>query len=392
MHVGEGKSVHPMVGAAMARYFGFGSVLDDVTVYCKDDLDKACQKISKRWISEGSVIILLDDDNKVVELVKVKAWWYVLLRAIREKVRGISTLSQLTSLYPRIHKRMMEIERDMEVESSYTYQFSRLGVLFAEYLYLHHLSKGVENRQIMDSYPSYWSSFLRFHCLPEDESLLNAEINVKMTSMREVISRLPLVILPQGIPGIGKSMLAKRMVEMMNERGIPSYQIAQDDFADKKNSGQECFDHVADLLSSSSYRLIVLARNNSSLRQYQKYLSLERSNLCKISFISPIELAIHHTRREEALLMCIASVIHRKITNDPHPTNSLDIGELASLPLRFINDFHPSSSAFLFSSMNPSPSSSMNISSPSAVTGKPGDGIDGDRMKDEGGDRIDCWG
>lgn len=54
---------------------------------------------------------------------------------------------------------------------------------------------------------------------------------------------IPLVILMQGLPGMGKSFIAKNIVEDLRKTGISAADVAQDDFVEKfgqKKSGSAC--------------------------------------------------------------------------------------------------------------------------------------------------------
>ena len=133
-----GRSVYPMLSAAFAAHFGFPSVFSqwesssslatsspsesssasshqsgesndkdcrvvvvDPPLLDKSALGEHSARIHTQWGREGAVFVLLDESMRVVDLVKVKCWWYVLLRAIREKVkmlqRGVN-LSRVCSL------------------------------------------------------------------------------------------------------------------------------------------------------------------------------------------------------------------------------------------------------------------------------------------------------
>jgi hypothetical protein len=60
----------------VARAFGIPSVIESTQQHDKTDLQPVCDKIARQWQLEGSVLVLLDDTMAVVDLVKVKTWWY----------------------------------------------------------------------------------------------------------------------------------------------------------------------------------------------------------------------------------------------------------------------------------------------------------------------------
>lgn len=304
-------------------------------------------------------MILLDDNSDVTDFVKVKAWWYVLLRALREKVRTIRGASHLPDVYRLIKRRFGEIKRDMEVDDIFINSFLPLGISFAEWIFVNHLSKDKQMNQIIDNYPPLWNEFLLSKNLPLDDSLLTcSELIADSSSVHSLhfsnndnLSAnspppLPLLLLPQGIPGLGKSFLAQRICQKLNDLSIKSVQIAQDDFDKHKNSGQACFNHVKEILPH--HDVVIVARNNANIKQYAKYLSLSNEFLCRIGYMYPAELLKTDPHRREAIYMSIASVLCRKYRNEAHPTNTMSDCDLASLPLKFLGEFNPNLSGFPF--------------------------------------------
>ena len=214
----------------------------------------------------------------------------------------------------------------------------------------------------MDKYPILWLDFLKSKNLPIDSTIIdpfknekdNEETNLKQQQQEEEEdeynskysrSSLPLLILLQGIPGIGKSYLAKKLSEKLNNEGISTKDVAQDDFvADVglKNSGKACQKYIRDTLIKKEYDCIILARNNANAQQYSNYVDFDSDGLCRVLFICPKELS---TRLEEAVLMSVASVLYRQSnSNELHPTDDMEKQALASLPLKFFGamKIHPS--------------------------------------------------
>lgn len=173
----EGAAAHPVLAAAIASYFGFPSVLEDWKEYHKSQLDEECDKIVHRWGIEGSVLVLLDDSNRVLDLIKVKTWWYVLLRAIREKVRRNSDVGA-------IRKRLNVLQSEMQMDPDFVSTFIILGEKFARWINSYPARKTLAQKE----YPAAWSEFLKQNKLPSDKSLLtfkNMECTTNEPSEKE---------------------------------------------------------------------------------------------------------------------------------------------------------------------------------------------------------------
>ena len=358
IHVPQGKSTHPILGCALARYFNFHSVLEDLTTYNKDQLNNVCQDIVRGWNVEGAVLILLDDKSNVVDFVKVKAWWYVLLRAIREKVRSVKSRENKAHTTALMIKRLRVLQNSMGISADFIECFLGLGINFIEWLCRKFPGSSVKEgpTYVVDNYPVLWNQFLTESKLPLDASILKqsqGEIPKEYASIEESRSSLPLLILLQGIPGIGKSTIAKRLAERLNELKISTLDIAQDDFAHlgQKNSGKACLDFIRNALKDKKYKCILLARNNANLQQYSQYVALDSTEgLCKATFLVPDELI---TRLNDVLYVSLAAIIHRKITGDNHPTSTMAVDALASLPLKFFGSLQAHKDAFRFRVLRP---------------------------------------
>lgn len=354
IHVPCGKASHPILGCSIARYFQFPSVLEDLTIYEKDQLNTICSNVAVEWETEGSVLILLDDENNVVDFVKVKAWWYILLRSIREKVRKIKTPDTLSSTCEAIVKRIKALTRAMKIGEDYSKCFIHYGTKFAEWLCeIDEFGNLPKMEKVVDLYPTLWENFLKENNLPLDSSLIEVfkkspDFNSN-SSEGEKYSRanLPLLILMQGIPGIGKSYLAKKLSETLNNNGFRSRDIAQDDFVAEhtlKKSGAACLNYIRGALIRREFKCIILARNNSNIQQYRSYLDLDSEGICRVVFISPKEL--DGGRIKEAVLLSVAGVLYRQNSDESHPTDDMETCALASLPLKFFGSFNIHPSAF----------------------------------------------
>jgi hypothetical protein len=165
--------------------------------------------------------------------------------------------------------------------------------------------------------------------------------------------QLPLLVVMQGVPGLGKSALAIETTKLLAAGGISAAQAAQDDFVHlgQKKSGAACLEHITDLLEAGATRVVLLARNNANKLQYHNYQQLNLDGVCRMAFFAPEELqgigaigsaAAIPDAVYKLMYMCVASVLHRKASGgDQHPTNEMTRGKLANLPFTFLKMYEP---------------------------------------------------
>ncbi|CAL8101714.1 unnamed protein product [Orchesella dallaii] len=111
-----------------ARNFGLSTVIYD-TILCdggeedtKIKIEEYMNKVRRDYGHEGKVIYFLDGENYTIGLIKKKTAWYILLRALREKVAAFSRPHESSSLNERsnkIAKRIKEIQTWLEFSNEF---------------------------------------------------------------------------------------------------------------------------------------------------------------------------------------------------------------------------------------------------------------------------------
>ena len=358
----RGRTLHPIFATALGRCFGFASVLDDLTTHPAQDLERVCAQIGEGWNTEGSVLVLLDAAHLVLDLVKVKAWWYVLLRAMREKLRRLvpADPDSLRLVQRNTRLRFEQLEVDLRIPPRFVRRYTLLAAQFAAWLSRRlavpaagSSSTGIQYREkptayLVDKYPVLWLDFLREKGLPSGPSLVYADLPAADALAQSGDESdgggggalLPVLLVLQGIPGSGKSSYAARAVEVLQARGVSAVQLAQDDFAHlgMKQSSAACLEATRQYLAGKQHQVVILARNNANIQQFAKYLQFD-DYLARILFFCPAEL--YEREPADFLYMCLASVLHRKHSDAAHPTDEMQDASLALLPLRFLKMLAP---------------------------------------------------
>ena len=81
--------LHPIVAVCTAKHFGFDSVASSLRPI--SELPAVLHDTRHEYGKEGSVLYYIDAGGSVISLVKRKSVWYILQRAVREKVRGMGS-------------------------------------------------------------------------------------------------------------------------------------------------------------------------------------------------------------------------------------------------------------------------------------------------------------
>ena len=120
------------------------------------------------------------------------------------------------------------------------------------------------------------------------------------------------VVILQGIPGIGKNAIADNLVENFGKR---VYVLDQDRYAHlgRKPASKKCREVFNDMLYSDEYDIIILARNNATSFQYTSYLDMAQDALWKTVVSAQ---GGRFDPMEELVAVCSESVLMR----ENHPT------------------------------------------------------------------------
>jgi hypothetical protein len=298
-------TAQPLLVAALASYFELECVVPKQ--YQKlplSSLDEDAAEIAAEWESEGAVLVLLDDAERVVSLMKVKAQYYICLRAIREKLTRLGA-----DAGPAIRARLGTLRRDGIVQPKFARVFATLGAMFA--------AQGDLSPGLRDQFPQRYEQFLATAKLPTGPELLDT------LDANEADVSLPLLILLQGFPGAGKDHVG-RAVAAANPTTVVAF--SQDEF---DSSSAKCLEAVKHALARNVH--VILCRNNANTSQYHRFLQLDvEEGMCRAVFVRPAEVA-----DPSFGYLCAASVLHRKASGADHPTAPMDEVSLVQLVDKF---------------------------------------------------------
>eukprot|EP00096_Caligus_rogercresseyi_P001112 TRINITY_DN11738_c0_g1_i1.p1 TRINITY_DN11738_c0_g1~~TRINITY_DN11738_c0_g1_i1.p1 ORF type:complete len:429 (+),score=49.85 TRINITY_DN11738_c0_g1_i1:72-1358(+) len=101
---------------------------------------------------EGEVFYLLDVSDNVFGLIKTKTIWYIMLRAIREKVKHNYRFSEYAQ---RMKKRINEIQKWLNLSEASTQSWLSLALDFGNWI-----DSGSFKKDLSTEFPIAWKAFL----------------------------------------------------------------------------------------------------------------------------------------------------------------------------------------------------------------------------------------
>eukprot|EP00049_Salpingoeca_infusionum_P011794 m.207661 g.207661 ORF g.207661 m.207661 type:complete len:544 (+) comp15029_c0_seq6:67-1698(+) len=139
-------SLHPVVGLALSKSLGLSPVPYEAVVPA--NLTNYFEDVRQRVNTEGVVLYFLDKtsfDGNVVGMLKKKTVWYVLLRALREKLRTAvramhrneseTPATQLSKVKQRVTARYVEIQRWLKNSDESRETWTALAMDFIDWLF-----------------------------------------------------------------------------------------------------------------------------------------------------------------------------------------------------------------------------------------------------------------
>ncbi|XP_052232547.1 uncharacterized protein LOC127845565 isoform X2 [Dreissena polymorpha] len=157
--------VPPHVGIEIARCLGLDPV--DYEIMEMKDLEPHIKQIRQGFNTEGAVLYFHDNKGQVIGLLKKKSTWYIICRAIREKVKNaVSSMQRNPNTFSisrslnQAEKRIKEIQQWLGLDDPTTREWMRLGSACVKWV-IHEVEQGtLTKEEVADLFPVYWNRFL----------------------------------------------------------------------------------------------------------------------------------------------------------------------------------------------------------------------------------------
>jgi hypothetical protein len=178
----------------------------------------------------------------------------------------------------------------------------------------HHRGMGNLWRDFVTDNPDFTDDFLR----PEEE--IKKRGLQDLTESQAFPQAEKLVVIVQGIPGLGKTTVGNLASDQLGEESVT---LEQDTYWQYKTRAKaKCLEQMELYLADPRLSYVWILRNNSQVNQYRDFVRLARDYGWKVLVLVPRELAYPNAAREILLRVCRDTVTTRTghISFDSLPT------------------------------------------------------------------------
>ncbi|XP_025115189.1 uncharacterized protein LOC112576733 [Pomacea canaliculata] len=158
-------TVPPHVGIEIARVLGLQTI--EYTVIPLSEVDSHITRIRQGYQFEGEVLYFLENSSTVIGLLKKKTIWYIICRAIREKVRVAAAAAlkngstfSVSSFVKKTEKRLNEIQTWLNLDDENIAAWKDLGIGFLKWAVSGVQSHSIDHHAIGDKFPVLWKQYL----------------------------------------------------------------------------------------------------------------------------------------------------------------------------------------------------------------------------------------
>ncbi|KAK7114049.1 uncharacterized protein [Littorina saxatilis] len=158
-------TVPPHIGIEIARALGLATV--DYSILPVSDVESHMTQIRQGYQYEGEVLYFLDENSSVMGLLKKKTIWYIICRAIREKVRAAATAKlkhastfSMGAVIKKMETRLNDIQTWLGLEEDTLAAWKVLGVGFLKWSMTGVDAGSVRPDVVADKFPVLWKKYL----------------------------------------------------------------------------------------------------------------------------------------------------------------------------------------------------------------------------------------
>ncbi|PVD21072.1 hypothetical protein C0Q70_19238 [Pomacea canaliculata] len=149
----------------IARVLGLQTI--EYTVIPLSEVDSHITRIRQGYQFEGEVLYFLENSSTVIGLLKKKTIWYIICRAIREKVRVAAAAAlkngstfSVSSFVKKTEKRLNEIQTWLNLDDENIAAWKDLGIGFLKWAVSGVQSHSIDHHAIGDKFPVLWKQYL----------------------------------------------------------------------------------------------------------------------------------------------------------------------------------------------------------------------------------------
>ena len=346
----------PALTLAVSKYFKIPSIIEeDIEFEPINNLSNATKELRKLWKNNAYVVHLLRSDLSLSSQVKVKPYWYIYLNLIFKVISTNLILpSDLEETKLELKLKLFGLYKGLPSESHPYQIFQKIGSEFIDWIVKITPPRSL---YVYSQLPQLWEKFLEENNYPDDETILDLQVDppIEQVYDEEFRSKLPLLVVFHGPIGIGKKFISENTIESLKEKEIKSIHISEEDFVKEKESERAFYLHVANTLKSMEYKVVIITTHTLNQILIDRFAQLSQIHYCKILFLAASERIKRNT---ELLLLSIASLISRKRKNNSegvneHFTDKISFNSLAALPFRHWQGISEHTHSLSISILNP---------------------------------------
>lgn len=282
---------------------------------------------------EGDVIHYLDQNYQSIYIEKVKTYWYIIIRCLRQIILNSPNLVDVYR--NKLCLTLLKRNSFLNLPEPFLIVWYELLCKFCQWFIENKIeTKAVDMRS--EGMGFYWKKFMNENPdltddFGEPDSYLKNNRPDLIGKRLEINYQEKILVLFQGVPGLGKTTLANNLIKTLGETSVC---LEQDQFKGDKNKCLQC---LKKLLSNPKINIILLSRNNSNIRQYKSFIDLVNHFSCKVLAIYPYEWS-NIDSKKKLIEICQESVKVRT----GHPTfDSLKINERQKIVTSFSRFLQP---------------------------------------------------
>jgi hypothetical protein len=303
--------------------------------------------LSRCGMEEGDVLYLRNTQTGKITLVKTKSTRYITFRFMRQcLLRGYKSIEDVmkrfidASDYHGLNTTTAVIATHKLMKFGMWMMKKQLPVKILGHMPVHSVRGTLPH-----GFYNYWSQYileegshndLIFH--PEDfEGEFNSDnyLCSCLDSLYEIRNKTvrPIVVMIQGLQGSGKSTLGKYISNFINNYGIKTCYVEQDEYFGDTNATQGALYHM--IRDSNGPEVIILTRCNVNPKQYQKYLNMFHVENCRVLFFTPEKIDTQY------VAICLSGLLKRSKNGDEVMIGRFEspIEEVYQWVIKNYNDF-----------------------------------------------------
>eukprot|EP01083_Nonionella_stella_P154097 496057_1 len=365
--ISPGETFCEDVAGSLEWFKSLGFPVTKFQIRSKQDVDRIKESLREGSMKEGYVLHYQVHNPKTglyttIAVEKYKLWWYIVIRLLREFMRGKENLNGFESkLWQRLKRRNSDY---MQMSPERLQGWKALCVAFIKWFIQKGYRRNMDIIHINTSsrgMGTVWREFLMENPAIDDtfgtgvDAVASAMRNLKVSGNSEIKSHnsaqqqqqsgrtsttkpTGYLVIFQGIPGIGKSTLTGALVAAVARHGLRGIGLEQDAFVAEhslRRAGQACEKRFQEYTKSGEYDVVFLQRNNANYSQFSKYVNFARRAHWDIRVFTPRDMNTNTPLQ----LVCLQSILQRSVRKDHATFKDLELDKQFQITMSFLEVF-----------------------------------------------------